>query len=133
MKAKAQIVENKVTCRTCDGVGGVMAFPPLHGNGPMLRKCPDCGGAGFVRYEPDTLGYQRALLRKKCPECLGSGQVVVEGCTCNEDSGGQVPDCEVTCPECKGVGTIMSDPPEWSGMLLLQRYCPECHGTGREQ
>jgi molecular chaperone DnaJ len=63
------------TCKTCGGVGARPGTSP--------RRCPNCGGSGFVSRNQGAFGFS-----EPCVECRGSGQIIDD-----------------PCPECHGSGT----------------------------
>jgi molecular chaperone DnaJ len=69
---------------------------------PTLVECGDCGGSGAKKgSKPQTCGH-----------CHGAGQIQMrQGFFAVQQ----------TCPQCRGKGTIISDP------------CRTCHGQGRKE
>ena len=67
---------------------------------PVMSACEDCDGSGA----------KAGSSPKQCPDCGGAGQIrVAQGFF----------SLQQTCPRCRGVGTIISNP------------CGSCHGQGR--
>jgi molecular chaperone DnaJ len=65
------------TCKTCNGLGSKPGTTP--------RRCPNCGGSGFVSRNQGAFGFS-----EPCVECRGSGQIIDE-----------------PCPDCQGSGATM--------------------------
>jgi molecular chaperone DnaJ len=62
------------SCKTCGGLGSRPGTAP--------RRCPNCGGSGFVSRNQGAFGFS-----EPCVECRGSGQVIDD-----------------PCPDCHGTG-----------------------------
>jgi molecular chaperone DnaJ len=62
------------TCKTCGGVGARPGTSP--------RRCPVCGGSGFVSQNQGGFGFS-----EPCVECRGTGQIIDD-----------------PCPDCHGAG-----------------------------
>lgn len=60
------------TCHTCDGTGGKP--------GTSVKTCPECNGAGEVRYAQRTPLGQIVNVRP-CSKCRGAGKVVEVPCS----------------------------------------------------
>ncbi len=63
------------TCRTCRGNGARPGTSP--------RRCPTCGGSGFVSQNQGAFGFS-----EPCRDCRGTGQII-----------------DNPCPDCAGTGT----------------------------
>jgi molecular chaperone DnaJ len=61
-------------CRTCGGIGARPGTAP--------RRCPNCGGSGFVSRNQGAFGFS-----EPCVECRGTGQIIDD-----------------PCPDCQGSG-----------------------------
>ena len=55
------------TCQTCHGSGARPGTTP--------RRCPNCGGTGFVSRNQGAFGFS-----EPCVECRGSGQLIDDPC-----------------------------------------------------
>ena len=55
-------------CNVCNGSGAKAGTNP--------QKCPDCGGAGQVRF---SRGFFSSV--QTCPRCQGAGQIITDPCT----------------------------------------------------
>ncbi|MDT4940380.1 MAG: molecular chaperone DnaJ [Pseudonocardiales bacterium] len=55
------------TCKTCNGLGSRPGTAP--------RRCPNCGGSGFVSRNQGAFGFS-----EPCVECRGSGQLIDDPC-----------------------------------------------------
>ena len=55
-------------CKTCGGLGARPGTSP--------RRCPYCGGSGFVSRNQGAFGFS-----EPCVECRGSGQVIDDPCS----------------------------------------------------
>jgi molecular chaperone DnaJ len=64
-------------CKTCGGIGARPGTAP--------RRCPVCGGSGFVSRNQGAFGFS-----EPCVECRGTGQLIDD-----------------PCPECLGSGVTM--------------------------
>ena len=64
-------------CKTCHGSGAKPGTTP--------RRCPTCGGTGFVSSNQGAFGFS-----EPCVECRGSGQLIDD-----------------PCPDCHGSGATM--------------------------
>jgi molecular chaperone DnaJ len=62
------------SCKTCGGLGSRPGTAP--------RRCPNCGGSGFVSRNQGAFGFS-----EPCVECRGTGQVIDD-----------------PCPDCHGTG-----------------------------
>jgi molecular chaperone DnaJ len=62
------------SCKTCGGLGSRPGTAP--------RRCPHCGGSGFVSRNQGAFGFS-----EPCVECRGSGQIIDD-----------------PCPDCHGTG-----------------------------
>jgi molecular chaperone DnaJ len=65
------------SCKTCHGSGARPGTSP--------RRCPNCGGTGFVSSNQGAFGFS-----EPCVECRGSGQLIDD-----------------PCPDCHGSGATM--------------------------
>jgi molecular chaperone DnaJ len=63
------------TCKTCGGLGARPGTAP--------RRCPNCGGSGFVSRNQGAFGFS-----EPCIDCRGTGQIIDD-----------------PCPDCHGSGT----------------------------
>lgn len=104
LPAMACWVEERGTCRTCNGTGqrscnycsgGTKNCGFCRGSGQVSVPCAGCGGGGKVEESP-------------CGDCGGSGKVAE------------------TCDNCTGTGKIVCGSCEGSG----QAECAFCSGTG---
>lgn len=59
-------------CDECHGTGAK--------NGTSLSTCPDCRGAGRVRYQQNTM-FGTTIREGVCQRCKGTGKIVKEKCT----------------------------------------------------
>jgi len=66
-------------CETCQGSGAA--------KGASRETCPQCRGAGQVRYQQGFL-----VVARTCPQCAGAGQIVRN-----------------PCPACRGTGRMTKD------------------------
>ncbi len=62
------------SCKTCGGLGSRPGTAP--------RRCPNCGGSGFVSRNQGAFGFS-----EPCVECRGTGQLIDD-----------------PCPDCRGTG-----------------------------
>ena len=70
------ITINKIDkCTACNGTGAK--------NGKEFTTCSQCGGAGRVRFQQNTI-FGTTIREGACPKCNGTGKVIKEKCpTCN--------------------------------------------------
>lgn len=70
------IVVNKIDkCESCGGTGAK--------NGKEFTVCPNCKGAGRVRYQQNTI-FGTTIREGECEACGGTGKIVKEKCAdCN--------------------------------------------------
>ena len=65
------------TCSKCNGTGAK--------NGKEYSTCPDCKGAGRVRYQQNTM-FGTTIREGACQRCSGTGKIIKEKCV---DCGGR--------------------------------------------
>ena len=66
------ITFNRVeSCEKCKGTGAK--------NGREYTTCPDCRGAGRVRYQQNTM-FGTTIRESACPKCSGTGKIIKEKC-----------------------------------------------------
>ncbi len=70
------IIVNKIeACSSCNGTGAK--------NGKEFSTCPDCKGAGRVRYQQNTI-FGTTIREGECQTCGGTGKIVKVKCAdCN--------------------------------------------------
>lgn len=71
------------SCHKCNGTGAK--------NGKEYTTCPECKGAGRVRYQQNTM-FGTTIRESVCPKCNGSGKMIKERCEeCNGKGYKKVP------------------------------------------
>ncbi len=71
------------SCQKCNGTGAK--------NGKEYSTCPDCKGAGRVRYQQNTM-FGTTIREGLCQRCSGTGKIIKEKCQeCNGKGYNKVP------------------------------------------